>query len=96
MPWKSPYNSRYTLYLVMEGLHSAEEMLEIAEGENQAVTWLLRAVSFAVCFVGVRLVLSPVEALAAVIPCVGACLAEVAAVAATLLRYARVARVSLA
>eukprot|EP00277_Geminigera_cryophila_P028781 CAMPEP_0179472912 /NCGR_PEP_ID=MMETSP0799-20121207/52799_1 /TAXON_ID=46947 /ORGANISM="Geminigera cryophila, Strain CCMP2564" /LENGTH=471 /DNA_ID=CAMNT_0021281311 /DNA_START=159 /DNA_END=1575 /DNA_ORIENTATION=+ len=61
VPWVSPYDKRYSLYYVMDGLVSADAMLAAAEGENAAVTWMLRMVSFVCCFLGITLMLSPIE-----------------------------------
>lgn len=58
----------YTLLLVEPGQRSARAMIEQQRGEEQFLSWLLRAAGLLVMTVGVVMFLSPLEALLAVVP----------------------------
>lgn len=90
--WTSPklassFPGFRSLYSVKEGAWSAAEMLDAVEGENRAVTWSLRGISFFAAFVSVNMMLAPVEALMSLVPWAGECLANLASCALTLLSF---------
>ena len=87
VPWTSPYDKRYSLYYIADGVVDADDMLLAAEGENRVVTWVLRGATFVGVFLGIQLMFAPVEALASVLPCVGPCLAQMAGCAICVLGF---------
>ncbi len=53
------------------GLHSMDEMYNMAHGDNEMMNWILRAVGFFMMFFGMSLMLKPLAILADVVPFFG-------------------------
>lgn len=60
-----------TLYRLDRGTVSADEMFDAAKAENKMLTMILRFVGAIVMAIGIGMVLSPLEVVADVIPCIG-------------------------
>ncbi len=60
-----------TIERIQSGDHSAEEMFESAEEENNMLTWVLRLVGWVVMGVGIYLVFNPLVVFADVLPFLG-------------------------
>lgn len=60
-----------SILLIQTGLASAEEMFKAAEQANIFLAWALRLLGFFLMFIGLRLILGPLSALADVVPFIG-------------------------
>lgn len=69
----APYSTKAKgkLEILQKGSHSSEEMIEKAQAANKMMTWLLRAVGFALMFIGFNMVFKPLSVLADVLPILG-------------------------
>lgn len=71
VPWPSPYDPSYTIFLATGQDATAEEMFAKAESDNVALTWVLRLVTWLCTSGGIFLLLSPLGMLVAWVPCLG-------------------------
>lgn len=60
-----------TIDLLHVGTRSAEAMFQAAQAANKGLTWFLRALGFFLMFLGLRMIFSPLEVLADVVPLFG-------------------------
>jgi len=60
-----------TIEMIQRGEKTAQEMFQEALSSNRVLTWVLRFAGFFIMFIGIHLVLRPLETLADVIPFVG-------------------------
>lgn len=63
--------TKKTISHVMDGAIDAAGVFEAAERGNMMMAWILRAVGFFMMFIGVRMVLAPLQVLADVVPAIG-------------------------
>lgn len=73
----SPYKSEAsgtTVFRLVIGQQSAEQMFEKMEAENNMMTWVLRGVGFAMMVIGVGMVFRPLVVVADVVPLFGSLL----------------------
>jgi len=68
--WTTP-RGRTVEQILEIGSFNADELLDIKESENRLLTWILRAVGWAMMFVGILLVLKPISVVADVLPILG-------------------------
>ncbi len=54
------------------GNQGAAQMFQAAQSANAILAWILRAVSFVVLFIGIRLIFGPISMLASIVPIFGA------------------------
>mmetsp|Transcript_7439 Transcript_7439/g.11692 ORF Transcript_7439/g.11692 Transcript_7439/m.11692 type:complete len:257 (-) Transcript_7439:977-1747(-) len=61
-PWRVPHstNSSTRVFLIENGVHTAEGMLRNEISPNYKQTWFIRCVTFAFCFLGMFMILAPV------------------------------------
>jgi len=60
-----------TILLLRRGPHTPEEMFLLAEKDNVMLTWALRFAGFFVMFLGLKMIIQPLEVMADVIPVIG-------------------------
>ncbi|MCA9794176.1 MAG: TMEM43 family protein [Candidatus Eremiobacteraeota bacterium] len=72
----SPYKSETgtTVFRLVVGQQSAEQMFEKMEAENNMMTWVLRGVGFVMMLIGVGMVFRPLVVVADVVPLFGSLL----------------------
>ena len=64
-------DSGTTINMLITGEHSGEAMFESAQERNKMMTWILRAVGFAVMFFGFSFIFKPLAVVADVLPLAG-------------------------
>ena len=57
--------------VIREGTHSLAALIEQEKSSNSSLTWLLRGLGLVLLFIGVRMVLSPLEVLMDIVPFLG-------------------------
>lgn len=69
----APYTTktRGTLELLQTGVHTADEMIQMAQDSNKMLTWFLRLVGFILMLGGLNLVFKPLSVVADVLPIAG-------------------------
>jgi hypothetical protein len=69
----APYATKAggTLELLQTGAHTATEMIQKAQAENNMLTWILRLVGFVVMLAGLAMMLKPLSVVADVVPFLG-------------------------
>jgi hypothetical protein len=60
-----------TIELLQTGVHTAAEMIQKAQADNNVMTWVLRLVGFIVMLVGLGMILKPLSVVADVVPILG-------------------------
>jgi hypothetical protein len=60
-----------TIELLQTGVHTAAEMIQKAQADNNVMTWILRLVGFIVMLVGLGMILKPLSVVADVVPILG-------------------------
>jgi len=60
-----------TIELLQTGVHTAAEMIQKAQADNNVMTWVLRLVGFIVMLVGLGMILKPLSVIADVVPILG-------------------------
>lgn len=63
--------SNKNISMLEEGIHSASEMLDIMETQNNTLKWILRAVGYVLIILGFSLILGPIDMLARFVPFFG-------------------------
>jgi hypothetical protein len=69
----TPYATKAggTIELLQTGVHTATEMIQKAQAENNMLTWILRLVGFVVMLAGLAMMLKPLSVVADVVPILG-------------------------
>ena len=83
VPWQAKAGNKVDLLSL--GKHSAEEMFESAQKANTTMAWLLRIGGFFLMFMGLNMVLKPLQVIADVLPFLGSIIGAGAGIVAFLL-----------
>lgn len=75
VPWISPYDEDYTIFMADNTEMTADELFEAAEDQNYALTWCLRVFTLIFTIFGIFCIFSPISQLAELVPCFGPMLA---------------------
>ena len=68
-PWKA--SNGKDIQLLQEGTHDSKAMFEKAQSDNVMMTWIFRLLGFIVMWIGVSMIVSPIEEFARAIPLFG-------------------------
>mmetsp|Transcript_9994 Transcript_9994/g.11630 ORF Transcript_9994/g.11630 Transcript_9994/m.11630 type:complete len:532 (-) Transcript_9994:169-1764(-) len=78
-PYTSKKNHGHQCFEVAAGSETAKQLWDKKSSANSVLTWILRVGGFVIMWLGLVLVLSPVEVLVDCIPCIGPCIGDLAA-----------------